>query len=142
MRCYLSKIFLLYRILLKMFLQIQCTINMGIEQITSIKWLTMKLYWKLMDLIIFVHIAFTCIIYVHICICTCIYMKLKLFEIYFEIPHTQIPASLDNQPVQSRYKSNEWFPQNARKAKSKLWWIICKWKKDILIHHKHFTCFS
>ena len=36
------KSFLLYRILLKIFLQIKCTINMGIEQITSIKWLTIK----------------------------------------------------------------------------------------------------
>ena len=38
------KSFLLYRILLKIFLQIKCTINMGIEQITSIKWLTIKWY--------------------------------------------------------------------------------------------------
>ena len=29
------------------FLQIKCTINMDIEQITSIKWLIMKLYQKL-----------------------------------------------------------------------------------------------
>ena len=36
------KSFLLYRILLKIFLQIKCTINLGIEQITSMKWLTMK----------------------------------------------------------------------------------------------------
>ena len=44
--CCLSQIFfiefLLYRILLKTFLQIKCTINLGIEQITSMKWLTMK----------------------------------------------------------------------------------------------------
>ena len=38
---------LLYRILLKTFLQIKCAINMCIEQIKSIKRLTMKWYQKL-----------------------------------------------------------------------------------------------
>ena len=38
---------LLYRILLKTFLQITCTINMCIKQIKSIKRLTMKWYQKL-----------------------------------------------------------------------------------------------
>ena len=42
---------------LKIFLQIQCTINLGIEQITSIRWLTIKWYRKLIDLIIYVHIV-------------------------------------------------------------------------------------
>ena len=32
----------LYRILLKTFLKIKYTVNMVIEEITSIKWLTMK----------------------------------------------------------------------------------------------------
>ena len=40
--CCLSQIWIL-------FLQIVTTINMGIEQITSLKWLTIKSGWKLID---------------------------------------------------------------------------------------------
>ena len=55
--CCLSQIFLLYKILQKIFLQIKCIINLGIKQITSMKWLTTKLYRKLLNLIIYVHIV-------------------------------------------------------------------------------------
>ena len=49
------KSFFLYRILLKNVFQIKCTINMCKEQLTSIKWLTMKCYRKLIYLIIYMH---------------------------------------------------------------------------------------
>ena len=51
------KSFLRYKFLLKLFLQIKCTADMGIEQITSMKWLTMKLYRKLTDLIFYINIV-------------------------------------------------------------------------------------
>ena len=50
--CCIAQMSSLYRILLKTFLKIKCTVNMVIEEITSIKWLTMKWYEKLIDLII------------------------------------------------------------------------------------------
>ena len=55
--CCLSHIFFTLQNFIKSPLQIKRTIDLDIEQITSIKWLTMTWCRKLIDLIIYVHIV-------------------------------------------------------------------------------------